>query len=434
MSPTFASLKIRNYRIYASGSIVSNIGTWMGRVGQDWLVLTILTNHSATALGTVTGLQFLPFLILAPFTGMIADRFPKRRILFVSQSGLALSALVLAALTLTGTVQLWHVYAVAFFQGVATAIDNPARQTFVSEMVPREYLTNAVGLNSASFNMGRLIGPGIAGLVIAWVGTGVALLVNGLSFFFVILSLASMRATELMPTERVRGKGQIRQGFAYVRSRPDLMLVMFLVFMLGTFGMNFQITMALMATKVFNKGATEYGLLGSILAIGSLAAALLSARRKNPRLRVLLVALSGFVVSTFLAAIAPTYDLFALALIPVGLCALTTMTTANAMVQLSVDAQMRGRVMALYMAILMGGTPIGSPFIGWLGDHAGPRWTIGVGTIAVALALVITAVLLTRRDKVRVSYRSARRPRFQVTSRTTSQDGQPSIPAPEAAR
>ncbi|WP_295698198.1 MFS transporter [Lapillicoccus sp.] len=434
MSPTFASLKIRNYRIYASGSIVSNIGTWMGRVGQDWLVLTILTNHSATALGTVTGLQFLPFLILAPFTGMIADRFPKRRILFVSQSGLALSALALAALTLTGNVQLWQVYAVAFFQGVATAIDNPARQTFVSEMVPREYLSNAVGLNSASFNMGRLIGPGIAGLVIAWVGTGVALLVNGLSFFFVILSLATMRSTELMPTERVRGKGQIRQGFAYVRSRPDLMLVMFLVFMLGTFGMNFQITTALMATKVFDKGATEYGLLGSILAIGSLAAALLSARRKNPRLRVLLVALSGFVVSTFLAAIAPTYDLFAISLIPVGLCALTTMTTANAMVQLSVDAQMRGRVMALYMAILMGGTPIGSPFIGWLGDHAGPRWTIGVGTIAVTLALVVTAVLLTRRDNVRVSYQSARRPRFQVTSTVSSRSGQPSVPAPEAAR
>lgn len=434
MSPTFASLKIRNYRIYASGSIVSNVGTWMGRVGQDWLVLTVLTNHSATALGTVTGLQFLPFLILAPFTGMIADRFPKRRILFISQTALALSALTLAILTLTGNVQLWHVYAVAFFQGVATAIDNPARQTFVSEMVPREYLTNAVGLNSASFNMGRLIGPGLAGLVIAWVGTGVALLVNGLSFFFVILSLASMRATELMPTERVRGKGQIRQGFAYVRSRPDLMLVMFLVFMLGTFGMNFQITTALMATKVFDKGATEYGLLGSILAIGSLAAALLSARRKNPRLRVLLIALAGFVASTLLAAIAPTYDLFALALIPVGLCALTTMTTANAMVQLSVDAQMRGRVMALYMAILMGGTPIGSPFIGWLGDHAGPRWTIGVGTVAVALALVVTAVLLTRRDNVRVSYQSSRRPRFRVTSRVSDQAGQPSVPAPEAAR
>ena len=364
MSPTFASLSIRNYRIYATGSLVSNVGTWMGRVGQDWLVLTVLTNHSSTALGLVTGLQFLPFLLLAPFTGAIADRFPKRRILFCSQSALALSALVLATLTLTGVVQLWHVYAVALFQGVATAVDNPARQTFVSEMVPRQQLSNAVGLNSASFNAGRLLGPGIAGLVIAGVGTGLALLLNGLSFFFVLASLASMHKDELNPVPASRGRGQVREGFAYVRSRPDLMLLMGLVFVLGTFGMNFQITTALMATQAFHKGPTEYGLLGSIMAIGSLAAALLAARRKNPRLMVVVVALAGFTVATAVASIAPTYDLFALSLVPVGLFALTAMNTANSTVQLSVDPKVRGRVMSLYMAILMGGTPIGSPSSG----------------------------------------------------------------------
>jgi len=428
MSPTFSSLKIRNYRVYASGSIVSNVGTWMGRVAQDWLVLTQLTNHSSAALGAVTGLQFVPFLLLAPVTGMIADRYRSRRILLATQFSMALTALLLSVLTLTGTVALWHVYVLAFLQGIATAVDNPARQTFVSEMVPREQLSNAVSLNSASFNAGRLIGPGVAGLVIAAFGTGVSLLVNGLSFFFVMASLLAMRVDLLTPAPRSRGKGQIRQGLAYVRSRPDIMRIMFLVFVLGTFGMNFQMTTALMATREFNKGPTGYGLLGSILAVGSLAGALLSARRRNPRLGVLLVALAGFTVATALAALAPTYLLFAVALVPTGLFALTALTTANAMVQLSVDAQMRGRVMALYLAIFMGGTPIGAPLIGWLGDVAGPRWTIGIGTLAVGLSLIAVAVHFSRRDIVRVTYEPARRPRFQVNIE------QPTLPTPAAVR
>jgi len=429
MSPTFSSLSIRNYRIYFSGSFVSNVGTWMGRVAQDWLVLTVLTDHSATALGLVTGLQFLPFLLLAPFTGVVADRFPKRRILFLSQGALALSALTLAVLTLTGVVELWQVYAVALFQGIATSVDNPARQSFVSEIVPRQQLSNAVGLNSASFNAGRLVGPGVAGLVIAWLGTGTALLLNGLSFFFVIASLASLHTDELTPAPRVRGKGQVREGFAYVRSRPDLMVIMGLVFVLGTFGMNFQLTMALMATKVFHKGATEYGLLGSIMAIGSLAAALLSARRREPRLAVVLLALAGFTVASLLAALAPTYDLFALALVPVGLASLTALTTANSTVQLSVEPHMRGRVMSLYMAILMGGTPIGSPLIGWLGDHAGPRWTIGIGTVMVGLSLLVVVALHTRggpAGRLQVTRGAGRLPRLSLVATP--------VPQPELAR
>ncbi|MEP6649314.1 MAG: MFS transporter [Lapillicoccus sp.] len=428
MSPTFASLSVRNYRIYASGSLVSNVGTWMGRVGQDWLVLTQLTDHSSSALGLVTGLQFLPFLLLAPVTGMIADRFSKRHVLMTTQSFLALSAMALAVLTLTGHVELWHVYVIAFLQGVATAVDNPARQSFVSEMVPKDRLTNAVALNSASFNAGRLIGPGVAGLVIAAVGTGWALLVNGLSFGFVLASLLAMRVRDLRPTPRARGKGQIRQGLAYVRSRPDVMLVMALVFVLGTFGMNFQITTALMATKEFHEGATEYGMLGSIMAIGSLAGALLAARRKAPRLRVLLIALAGFTVATAVGALAPNYEVFALALVPIGLSSLTALTTANAMVQLSVDPQMRGRVMALYMAVFMGGTPLGAPIIGWLGDVLGPRWTIGIGTVAVGLSLVAVAAYLHRRENVQVRYESHRRPRFSITVEPADQ------PQPEAVR
>ena len=431
MSPTFASLQDRNYRIYATGALISNIGTWMGRVAQDWLVLTELTDHSSTALGIVTGLQFLPFLLLAPWAGMIADRFPKRAILVVTQTSLALSSLALGLLAVTGRAELWMVYSIALFTGIATVVDNPARQTFVSEMVPRERLANAVSLNSASFNAGRLVGPGVAGLTIAAFGTGWTLLLNTTTFIAVLLALAAMTRSELRPAPVLADrKGAIRDGVRYVRSRPDIQLVMVLVFVLGTFGMNFQITTALMATREFGKGPEEYGLLGSVMAIGSLTAALLSARRSRPRLRVLLVALVGFTIASGLAALAPTYPLFALALVPVGLSALTALTTANAMVQLSVDPAMRGRVMALYMAIFMGGTPLGAPVIGWIGDAWGARWTVGIGTIAVAITLVVVSVWLARHENVQVTYETKRRPRLRI--RTVPE--RVSQPVPEAVR
>ena len=432
MSPTFTSLEIRNYRVWAAGALVSNIGTWMGRVGQDWLVLTVLTAGSATALGVVTGLQFLPFLLLAPWAGLIADRFPKRRTLLATQAMLAVSSLVLGVLAVTGTAQLWHVYAIALLQGITTAIDNPARQAFVSEMVPSEKLANAVALNSASFNLGRLIGPGVAGVVIALWGTGEALLLNTGTFVFVIVALLMLRRNELRPAPLAKARGGIREGFRYVRDRGDIQLVMLLVFVLGTFGMNFQITMALMATKVFDKGAGEFGLLGSIMAVGSLTAALLSARRKTPRLRVLLLSLVGFTVAATVAAAAPTYWTFALALVPVGLTALTALTTANAMVQTRVAPEMRGRVMALYMAIFMGGTTAGAPLIGWISETFGPRWTIGIGALAMALTLVGVSVWLGRSQNVRVSYESQRRPRVRVSSVPLPERA--TVPVPEPAR
>ncbi|MGE9807817.1 MFS transporter [Janibacter sp. G1551] len=428
MSPTFRSLSVHNYRLWFVGALISNVGTWMGRVAQDWLVLTELTDHNATALGTVTGLQFLPFLLLAPWAGSIADRFPKRRVLALTQTLLAVTSLLTGLLVWTGAAQLWHIYALALIQGVATAIDNPTRQAFVSELVPSEHLPNAVALNSASFNLGRLVGPAVAGLSIAWWGTAVAFVVNAATFVSVLLALVFMRVAELRPSPRVARRGAVREGLRYVRGRPDILLVLFLIFVLGTFGMNFQLTMALMATEQFGKGAGEFGLLGSIMAIGSLSAALLAARRERPRLRTLLLSLVGFTVASGAAALAPTYELFALALIPVGLSALSAMTTANAMVQLRTAPSMRGRVMALYMAIFMGGTPIGAPLIGWIGEVAGPRWTIGVGTVAVAISLVAVSVWLGRRQNVRVSYESQRRPRVRVTASPTAH------PVPEAAR
>ena len=431
MSPTFSSLHVRNYRIYATGALVSNIGTWMGRVAQDWLVLTEVTNHSSSALGIVTGLQFLPFLLLAPWSGVVADRFPKRRLLAVTQTALALSSLALGAVAVTGNAELWMVYVAALWTGVATAFDNPARQTFVSEMVSRDRIANAVSLNSASFNAARLIGPGVAGLTIAAFGTGWTLVFNTFTFVAVLIALASMRPKELRPAPMLqRSNGALKEGLAYVRSRRDIQLVMLLVFVLGTFGMNFQITTALMATKEFHKGPEGYGLLGSVMAVGSLTAALLSARRPVPRLRTLLISLVGFTVATALACLAPTYTLFAIALVPTGLAALTALTTANAMVQTRVDPAMRGRVMALYMAIFMGGTPIGSPLIGWIGDAWGARWTIGIGTIAVGVTMAAVSYWLVRHENVQVTYESQRRPRIRI--RTVPQPV--TEPVPEVVR
>ncbi|MEX1909794.1 MFS transporter [Janibacter sp. Y6] len=419
MSPTFASLSIRNYRIWAAGALVSNVGTWMGRVAQDWVVLTELTDHSATALGIVTGLQFAPMLLLAPWTGAVTDRMPKRALILVAQATLGLSALIGGLLVVSGSAQLWHFYLLALLTGVATAFDNPARQTFVGEMVPAERLANAVALNSASFNLGRLVGPGVAGLTIAAIGSGPTMLANAVTFAAVIASLLLMRPSELTPAPRSARRGSVVEGLRYVRSRPDIKLVMVLIFVLGTFGMNFQLTIALMATQVFDKGSQEYGLLGSVMAVGSLSAALLAARRGEPRLRVLLLALVGFTVASGAAAVAPSYLTFAIALAACGLSALTAMTTANAMVQMRTEPSMRGRVMALYMAIFFGGTPLGAPLVGWIGDVLGPRWTIGIGAAAVGLTLVAVSAWLIRREDVTVSYESQRRPHVRVTVRPT---------------
>lgn len=365
-------------------------------MAQDWVVLTQLTDHDAAALGFVTALQFAPVVLLAPLAGAFADAYPKRRLLMLSQSALALTSALLAALLLTGSATLESVFVIAFVQGIATALDNPTRQAFVSEMVPENRLTNAVGLNSASFNAARLVGPGVAGLLIAGIGAGWSMLLNTLSFVAVLVALFAMDAATLHPAPRRKGRGGVREGLLYVRGRRDLQLVMGLVFVLGTFGMNFQITTALMATTVFHADARAYGVISSVMAIGSLVAALLAARRKAPSMRLLMLALVAFTVFSALAALAPTLWSFGLLLVPVGLASLTALTTANATVQLSVAPELRGRVMALYMAILMGGTPVGAPLIGWVGNSFGARWTILVGSIAVGLSTLLAGTALMR--------------------------------------
>ncbi|WP_394940300.1 MFS transporter [Psychromicrobium sp. YIM B11713] len=395
----FSALKVFNYRLWVSGALVSNIGTWMQRVAQDWLVLTILTNQSGTAVGIVTGLQFLPILLLGPWAGLLGDRYSKRKILLITQSCMGFCALILGLLVVTNTVQLWHVYLLALLLGVGSAIDAPSRQAFVSEVVESDDVPNAVALNATSFNLARLAGPGLAGLLIAWIGTGPAFLINAASFAAVIISLAKMRVTELHPAARTpRGKGQIREGLHYIRQRPDLMMIMVLVSLVATLTMNFQITNAMMATSVFGLGPGEYGLLGTVMAVGTLSAALLAARRQGVRMAYVVGGALATGVFTILASFAPNYWVFAIALVPIGLSSMTFLNVCNTTIQLTTDPAMRGRVLAVYMAVMQGGTPIGAPLVGWIGTLFGPRWSLIVGGLAALLAGAIALSVLNKRN------------------------------------
>jgi len=395
----FRSLRVRNYRLYAGGQLVSLTGTWMQRVAQDWLVLE-LTN-SGTALGIVTALQFLPSLLFGLWGGLLADRYDKRKLLLATQSGLALVALILGVLDVTGIVQYWQVLVLALALGLVSAIDSPVRQSFVVEMVGPDDLTNAVGLNSTIFNSARILGPAVAGVMITAIGTGWAFVANGISSIAVLTALALMRPAELRPSPAIdRIRGQLRAGLHYVRQRQDLLLTMVLVFVVGTFGLNFQITTALLAKQVFHRSATGYGLLSTALAVGACVGAVLATRRRTrPSLLFLLLAATAFGLLEILAGSMPGFGATALMLVLVGLAMLTFTTAANSSVQLGVEATMRGRVMALYLMCFLGGTPIGAPIVGWVANTVGPRWgMIGGGLVCMAMAVGMALYLVRRRS------------------------------------
>lgn len=379
----FRSLRIHNYRLWAGGALVSNIGTWMQRTAQDWLVLTELTHHSARAVGIVMALQFAPQVLLIALTGFAADHFNRRRLLFVTQGALGLLALALGLLTLTGAVRLWQVFGFAFVLGCVTAFDTPARQTFVAELVGEADLSNAVALNSTSFNLGRMIGPAVAGLLIAAVGSGWVFVINAASFGAVIVAMTRLRVADLHRNERAkRGRGSLIDGFRYVWGREDLRTVLVMLFLIGTFGLNFPIFISTMSVTVFHAGAGRYGLLTSMMAIGSVSGALLAARRDRPRIGLLFASAALFGVGCALAAVMPVYGLFGAALVVIGIAAQTVTTSTNSFVQLSTEPAMRGRVIAILLAAALGGTPLGAPVVGWIADHAGPRWALGVGALA----------------------------------------------------
>ncbi|MDO5081577.1 MFS transporter [Buchananella hordeovulneris] len=388
----FASLRIYNYRWWFFSTLVGSIGTWLQRVAQDWFVYAFLTADSPLAIGVVTALQFAPMLLLSPYAGLLADRVNRRLLLAATQLGAALTALGLGVLVLTDTAQLWHVYVFALLLGVIVAFEAPVRQTFVAELVPGELLPNAVGLNSAAFNVARLVGPAAAGLAIEAIGPGWVFIANGLSFLVTLAALFAIRARELYPVAQAeRVKGQLRAGVRYVRQRPDIIVMTVIVSVVCGLGMNFQLTSAAMARAEFGRAAGAFGLLTSISAIGALVGSLVAARRTLPRVRGVVVGAFSFGAFSLLSALAPTYWVFAALSIPIGFSALTMITSANAAIQLRTEPSIRGRVMALYMMAFLGSTPVCAPLVGWIAEEWGPRWAIGLGGASSLLIAVVMA-------------------------------------------
>ena len=406
---TFRSLRNPSYRTWAAGSLVSNIGTWVQRTAQDWLVLTQLTHHNATSLGVVMALQFGPHIVLLPLTGAAADRFDRRRILIATQSALFALALTLGLLTLSGVVALWHVYVFALLLGCVTAFDAPASQTFVSQLVGDRDLSNAVGLNSASFNIARMVGPAIAGVLLASVGTGWAFVANALSYLAVLGALWRLHAHRLRAGAHApRANQGFVDGLRYVWQRPDLTAIMLMLLLIGTFGLNFTIFISTMVVSVFHEGAGRYGLLMSIMAVGTISGSLLAARRQQPRIEILLWSSAVFGAGCALAAIMPTYGLFGAMLTLIGVSALTFANSTNSLLQLGTEPAMRGRVMEMRLAIALGGTPIGAPVVGWVADTLGPRWALGVGAASGVAAAAVLLHYLARHRHLRLRVAAGR--------------------------
>lgn len=393
---TFSSLHVRNYRLYFIGQVVSVSGSWMQRVAQSWLVLHL--TGSGVALGVASALQFLPILLFGAWAGLVADRMDKRQVLMVTQPLMGFLALILGVLTLTGLVQLWMVFLMALLLGAVTAIDNPARQSFVMELVGRRQVTNAVSLNSAVFTSARVVGPAIAGVLIAVVGTGWCFVVNAASFGAVLTALVAMNAEQLQRAERpLRARGQLMEGLRFVWSRPDLSTPLALLAVVGTLALNFTVILPVLARDTFHGDASTYGTLFSVLGAGSLVGALFTASRREPSVPLLVGALGLFGLFMLGAAAAPTLPLEIAALIPMGLAAVAFQTTSNSLIQLRSEPALRGRVMALYSVVFLGTTPIGAPIVGWVAQHFGPRAGLGLGGTAVLAAALVALWLGTRR-------------------------------------
>lgn len=392
LKSTFRSLHTYNYRVWAAGTIVSNVGTWMQRIAQDWLVLTQLTHQSGTAVGIVMSLQFGPPIVLMPLTGMVADRVNRRKLLLATQSAMAATAFGLGTLVMTGRVTLWQVYLFAGLMGCISSFDSPVRQIFIAELVGDKDLPNAVALNSSLFNSAQLIGPAVAGVLIAAIGTGWLFIINGLSFIAVLASLVKMKTGELhhLPQAAVSGAGGggFAEGFLYVRDKPDLVMALTMLFLVGTYGLNFPIFISTMSVTVFHGGPHLYGALSSTMAVGSVIGALLAAGRERPRLVILAASTLAFGAVCTLAAVMPNAWAFGAALVALGVVAQTFTTSTNSLVLLRTEPSMRGRVMAIYMAILMGCTPLGAPLVGWVADVYGPRWALGVGAVSGFVATI----------------------------------------------
>lgn len=407
MSATFASMRYVNYRYWFVASLIASTGAWLQRVAQDWYVLTVLTDHDSGQVGIVTALQFLPIILFSASAGVLADRIPGRRLLQCTQAGVGLVSLVMGVVVLTGTGELWHQYILAFVSGTISAVDTPARQAFVGELVPPDKMANAVALNATAFHAARLIGPASAGLFIDWWGVGPVFLIDAGMFAAPIIALFLMRADRLYPRTLIpRARGQLREGIAYVRGRTDICIILVTIFVVSALGMNFQLTSALMATTVFGKSAGSFGVLSTFMALGSILGSTAVARR-TPRLRAILMGAAFYGTAEILLGLSPSYWWFAVLAVPTGYGMLTMNTSANALMQTRTDPDKRGRIMALYSLVYLGATPIGSPIIGRIGALFGARWAILVGGIASLSIAVACGVWAMIHWKARVVRRSS---------------------------
>ena len=407
MSATFASMRYVNYRYWFVASLIASTGTWLQRVAQDWYVLTVLTDHDSGQVGIVTALQFLPIILFSASAGVLADRIPGRRLLQCTQAGVGLVSLVMGVVVLTGTGELWHQYILAFVSGTISAVDTPARQAFVGELVPPDKMANAVALNATAFHAARLIGPASAGLFIDWWGVGPVFLIDAGMFAAPIIALFLMRADRLYQRTLIpRARGQLREGIAYVRGRTDICIILVTIFVVSALGMNFQLTSALMATTVFGKSAGSFGVLSTFMALGSILGSTAVARR-TPRLRAILMGAAFYGTAEILLGLSPSYWWFAVLAVPTGYGMLTMNTSANALMQTRTDPDKRGRIMALYSLVYLGATPIGSPIIGRIGALFGARWAILVGGIASLSIAVACGVWAMIHWKARVVRRSS---------------------------
>lgn len=396
-----------NYRYWFVASLIASTGAWLQRVAQDWYVLTVLTDHDSGQVGIVTALQFLPIILFSASAGVLADRIPGRRLLQCTQAGVGLVSLVMGLVVLTGTGELWHQYILAFVSGTISAVDTPARQAFVGELVPPDKMANAVALNATAFHAARLIGPASAGLFIDWWGVGPVFLIDAGMFAAPIIALFLMRADRLYQRTLIpRARGQLREGIAYVRGRTDICIILVTIFVVSALGMNFQLTSALMATTVFGKSAGSFGVLSTFMALGSILGSTAVARR-SPRLRAILMGAAFYGTAEILLGLSPSYWWFAVLAVPTGYGMLTMNTSANALMQTRTDPDKRGRIMALYSLVYLGATPIGSPIIGRIGALFGARWAILVGGIASLSIAVACGVWAMIHWKARVVRRSS---------------------------
>ncbi len=393
-----SSLHQRNYRLFFFGQLISVAGTWMQTVAQSFLVLDL--THSGTQLGLTTAARFLPMFLFGPLGGVIADRMDKRRVLYITQTLSGLLAGVCAVLIATHVIELWMVYVLALALGGVNVFDNPARQSFISEMVSAQDLPNAVTLNSVSMNMARVFGTAAGGAIAAALGLALCYTCNALSFAAVLVSLALMRRSELFSARRVaRRKRQVREGLRYVRSTPELLIPLLMIAVVGTLAWEFQVTLPLMATKVFHGDAATYGLMASLMGVGAVVGGLISAARPRPRTRALCLAAIGWGLAILAASAAPSLPLELASMLFVGYGSITFNSLAKTTLQLAAEPSMRGRVMALWALAWLGSTPIGGPIVGWIGQSVGARWALVVGGLPTLICGVLALPALTRVDR-----------------------------------